>query len=44
MFPRRDGILLGGSFDRGNSSLEPDSAISERILRDNKALFDSMKS
>jgi D-amino-acid oxidase len=43
MFPRRDGILLGGSFDRGDSNLEPDAAISERILRENKALFDAMK-
>ena len=44
MFPRRDGILLGGSFERGNSNLEPDPAISDRILRDSKALFGSMKS
>ena len=43
MFPRRDGILLGGSFDRGNSSLDPDPATSERILRGNKAVFDAMK-
>ncbi len=43
MFPRRDGIILGGSFDRGNSNLNPDPALSERILRENKALFDSMK-
>ena len=43
MFPRRDGILLGGSFDRGDSNLDPDAAISERILRRNKALFDAMK-
>ncbi len=43
MFPRRDGILLGGSFNRGESNLEPDPAISERILHENKALFDSMK-
>ena len=44
MFPRRDGILLGGSFDRGNSNLDPDPAISERILSGNKTLFDAMKS
>jgi D-amino-acid oxidase len=24
MFPRSDGILLGGTFERGNWSLEPD--------------------
>ena len=43
MFPRRDGILLGGSFQRGESNLEPDPAITERILRGNKAVFDAMK-
>ena len=43
MFPRRDGILLGGSFDRGNANLDPDDALTERILRNNKALFDGMK-
>jgi hypothetical protein len=27
MFPRRDGILLGGSHERGESRLEPDLEI-----------------
>lgn len=39
MFPRRDGIVLGGSFQRGQSDTTPDPAITERILRENKALF-----
>jgi len=43
MFPRRDGILLGGSHDRGEWSLEPDAATSERILRENAALFAGMR-
>jgi D-amino-acid oxidase len=43
MFPRHDGILLGGSFGRGESNLEPDPAITERILHDNAALFAGMK-
>jgi glycine/D-amino acid oxidase-like deaminating enzyme len=43
MFPRRDGILLGGSFERGKSNLEPDPAITQRILREHAALFASMK-
>jgi glycine/D-amino acid oxidase-like deaminating enzyme len=43
MFPRRDGIVLGGTFDRGVSNLDPDPATSERILRENKAIFDGMK-
>jgi glycine/D-amino acid oxidase-like deaminating enzyme len=43
MFPRRDGILLGGSWGRGESNLEPDPGITERILHDNAALFGAMK-
>jgi glycine/D-amino acid oxidase-like deaminating enzyme len=43
MFPRRDGILLGGTHDRGESSLEPDAAASQRILRENAALFGTMR-
>ena len=43
MFPRRDGIVLGGSFDRDNWNLDPDPAISERILRQNAALFSGMR-
>lgn len=44
MFPRKDGILLGGSFQRGESNLEPDPAITARILEENRALFQSMRS
>ncbi len=43
MFPRHDGILLGGSFGRGESNLEPDPAITERILRENGRLFGAMR-
>jgi glycine/D-amino acid oxidase-like deaminating enzyme len=43
MFPRQDGILLGGTFDRGVWNMEPDPVITERILRDNAALFASMR-
>jgi glycine/D-amino acid oxidase-like deaminating enzyme len=39
MFPRRDGILLGGTFERGEWSLEPDPAAAERILRGHMELF-----
>lgn len=42
MFPRQDGILLGGSHERGNWSLEPDSATTERILSENGKLFAGM--
>jgi D-amino-acid oxidase len=43
MFPKQDGILLGGSHDRGNSNLEVDPAITERVLRENAALFGAMR-
>jgi glycine/D-amino acid oxidase-like deaminating enzyme len=43
MFPRRDGILLGGSHERGNGRLEVDAATTERVLRENRALFDGMR-
>jgi len=32
IFPRTDGVLLGGTFDRGNWSLEPDADTTARIL------------
>jgi D-amino-acid oxidase len=43
MFPRRDGILLGGTFDRDVWNTVPDGGTTERILRDNAALFGSMR-
>ena len=43
MFPRRDGILLGGSHERGNASLEIDPATTERVLRQNGQLFGAMR-
>jgi len=39
MFPRRDGILLGGTFERGEWDLTPDPAAAERILQGHMALF-----
>jgi glycine/D-amino acid oxidase-like deaminating enzyme len=43
MFPRKDGILLGGSHDRGDWNMEIVPEISERILRENAALFGGMR-
>jgi len=43
MYPRSDGILLGGTHDYGKSSLEPDPAASARILSGHEALFGAMK-
>jgi glycine/D-amino acid oxidase-like deaminating enzyme len=42
MMPRQDGIILGGTFERGVDSLEPDPAQTQRILQGNKALFESL--
>ena len=43
MFPRRDGILLGGTFDREVWNTEPDPATTERIVRESAALFAGMR-
>jgi D-amino-acid oxidase len=42
MFPRRDGILLGGSHEHGESALDPDVATTDRILTENGRLFAGM--
>ena len=39
MFPRADGIILGGTFEPGNWSLDPDPATAARILASHRALF-----
>ncbi|HEY1435287.1 MAG TPA: FAD-dependent oxidoreductase, partial [Thermoanaerobaculia bacterium] len=44
MFPRSDGILLGGTFEKGVESLEPDLEAEKRILARQRAIFDGMKS
>jgi D-amino-acid oxidase len=41
MFPRNDGIVLGGTFDRGNWSLAVDPAQQTRILTEHAALYRS---
>jgi D-amino-acid oxidase len=43
MFPRRDGVVLGGSFERGEGSLEPMPGVVERILEGNRMMFEGMK-
>ena len=43
MFPRHDGIVLGGSHEDGVWSLEPDADVSQRILRENAALFRGLR-
>lgn len=39
MFPRSDGILPGGTFDRGEWSLEADRAAERRIIAGHTRLF-----
>ena len=43
MFPRRDGIVLGGTFDHDVWSLEPDPATVTRILTDHTQIMRGMK-
>jgi D-amino-acid oxidase len=43
MFPRRDGILLGGTFERGVWTLEPNEAETRRILDGHQRFFAAMR-
>ncbi len=43
MFPRSDGIVLGGTFEHGATNLEPDAATVDRIVRGQAAFFGAMK-
>jgi len=43
MFPRSDGILLGGTHENGNWSLEPDLAAKDRILRGHREFFETFR-
>jgi len=43
MFPRHDGILLGGSRERGVETIDTDAATTDRILRENAELFAGMR-
>ncbi|MGO4881429.1 MAG: FAD-dependent oxidoreductase [Bryobacteraceae bacterium] len=43
MFPRHDGVLLGGTHDRGVWDMQVDPAATDRILRENAAVFNSMR-
>ncbi len=42
MMPRKDGILLGGTHERGNWSLEPDMEAFERIVAGHQKLFSAL--
>lgn len=43
MFPRHDGVLLGGTHDRDVWDTSVDPAVTDRILRENAALFGEMQ-
>jgi D-amino-acid oxidase len=43
MFPRSDGILLGGTHEEGVWSLDPDLERKQQIIAGHKALFDSFR-
>src|SRR5215472_7998815 len=43
MFSRHDGILLGGTHDEGDWSLEVDNQVRDEIVAKQKEFFDSMK-
>jgi D-amino-acid oxidase len=43
MFPRRDGIMLGGTFEHGVETLEPNREAAQRILAGHKRIFSAMR-
>ena len=43
MFPRTDGILLGGTHERGVETMEPDLEAEKRILAGQRAIFQGMR-
>ena len=43
MFPRRDGVVLGGSHQRGEWTLDPDPDEAARILRSQREFFARMR-
>ena len=42
MFPRSDGILLGGTFERNEWSLTPDPEATRRIIAGHRSFFNAM--
>jgi hypothetical protein len=43
MFPRSDGIILGGSHEEGVATTDPDPAVAARIFDGHKAVIDGMR-
>lgn len=42
MFPRSDGIILGGTFQRGRSDLVPDPELKTRMIEGHRAIFSEL--
>jgi len=43
MFPRTDGIVLGGTFQHGNANLAPDDGTIKQVVADHAAFFAAMR-
>jgi hypothetical protein len=43
MFPRADGILLGGTFERNEWEEVPEPAAIQRIIASHKSFFDGFR-
>jgi D-amino-acid oxidase len=43
MFPRSDGILLGGTYEKGNWDPVPDDGMRKRIIESHRQLFEGMR-
>ena len=43
MMPRADGIVLGGTSERGEWSLEPNEAARRRVVEGHMALYGAMR-
>jgi glycine/D-amino acid oxidase-like deaminating enzyme len=43
MFPRTDGILLGGTYERGVETMDVDPEAEQRILAGQRAIFERMR-
>lgn len=43
MFPRRDGIILGGTFERGVETMEPNPEAKQRIFAGHQRIFSGMR-
>lgn len=43
MFPRSDGIILGGTFERNQADLTPDPEVARQLVERHRSLFEKMR-